>query len=165
MPDGARDGVGQHAFERALAQLAEQQAEQEILLVGGRAPDQLAQQLRRVATPIRRPTTPARRSNSRVDLAELERRRRRPAARRAVAGQDGAADLHPALTRLAAQKGDDDRDFVRRHPGEQIGQVADFSSRPAVPATAREISDDLGETHPPIVSNPDAGRPQERGCR
>ena len=41
-----RDRVDHHALERALAQLADQQADEELLLVGGRAREQAPQRLR-----------------------------------------------------------------------------------------------------------------------
>ena len=151
----ACDGVGQHAFERALPELAEQQTEEEVLLVGGRGTHQLAQELQ----PGRGRSRAGNRRDAieqQVNRGELETRRvnRWHAAR---AGEHGAANLHPTLTRLAAQKRDHDRDLVGRHAAQQIGQVRHLLQ------PARGAGDRPGnrhhrvETHPPIVP--------KSGCR
>ena len=97
------DGLEQNRFERALAQLAEQEPDEKILLVPCGPPQQIAQDSgfrgRRS-----RPGIGGDAFEGGIDVAEVERGRvgRRRCAR-FVDG--GATNPDPALTRGAAQKG------------------------------------------------------------
>jgi hypothetical protein len=120
----ARDRVHQHAFERALPQLAEQEADQKVLLVARGAAHELAHELR-----ARRGRAGARRRRDgierRVHVAHVERRR---AGGRHVAErlQLRVADANPPLSRVAAQIRDDDRELIGRDALQQIGEVRDL---------------------------------------
>ena len=120
----ARDGIDEHAFERALPQLAEQETEEKVLFGGrGRAISSRRSCERAAADPA--PGDGRDAFEQRVHLAQFEVRRF-GGWNVAHAGEHRAADLHPALARLAAQKRDHDGHFVRRHAAKKIGQMSDF---------------------------------------
>ena len=99
---GARDRVDQDAFERALAQLAEQQPDEEILLVARRAAEQLAQQR---GARVGRSGAGERRDafEGGVDFDESSDGASAGGTSR-IPESSGAANLHPPLARLAAQE-------------------------------------------------------------
>jgi len=119
-----RDRVDEHAFERALPQLAEQQADEEVLLAANRARRQLSKQIGARACG----STSGRGGKLRerlIDVAHVERG--------FIRGRDVAqghhlrvADAHSSLSGFTAQERDDNRDLFARCSREQIAQMADF---------------------------------------
>ena len=111
-----RHGLGQDALERSLPQLAEQQPDQELLLVAGRAAEQLAQLLNarggRSGSGCR--LDPVERC---IDIHKRRASPRRTAARRARREPSGT-DADAALTGRAAQERDRDRHLVFRQAGQ-----------------------------------------------
>ena len=106
------DRLEHHALERALAQLADQQADEEVLLGARGAGEQLAELPRALA---RRAFAPRRRDarERAVDFRERERRRGRRGAAAELA-QGRVADPEPALPRLAGEERNCDLDLVGR---------------------------------------------------
>jgi hypothetical protein len=126
---GLRHRLGQHGFERALPQFAEEQPDQEILLAG-RGP---AQQVVELAHPLGGRSAPGRRGNSPellVDVAKLKHRRRRRVC--GIGFEDGRAAYPDApLSRLARQEGDGDLDLRGVQPPEQRRETADLGEAAA----------------------------------
>ena len=91
---GLRDRLRQHALERSLPQLADQEPREELLLVGGRAGEQRAQNALSCRA---RPAAGGRRDllERPVDVDERQRRIARRLA--AHAGDRGPADPRPPL--------------------------------------------------------------------
>ena len=139
-----RDGVGHHGLQRALAQVAQHQPAQELLLAAGRPAEQLGQ----LAPPLGlRPGAghPGQALEGGVDVGHrergLRRRRRRLAQRR-------PAHAQPPLPRLTGQEGDAGRRLVRPQPRDAAASSLDLGgARARVAATAAEV-DDLVEQHP-----------------
>ena len=147
---GASDGVDEHAFERALPQVARDEPHDEILLVARRAGEQPPEDL---SFGVRRART-GRRANAGqrlVDLREVEggMAGRRDVTRRV---EGGAAKPDPALSWCAAEKGGRDLDFVRGGPLEQRGETIDLFQASARPRDAGGGLDKLREPHPVIVA-------------
>ena len=138
-----------------MPELAEQQAEQEVLLLCGRGAHERAQQLRagggrsgsgHRGDPI----------EQRINFDQLEARGVR-GRHVAQPGQRGAADLHPPLPRLAAEEGDHDRDFFGRDAGEEIRQVSDLLQPPGCAGDRARDLRHRPQMHQTIVANPNEG--------
>jgi hypothetical protein len=145
----ARDGLDQHPLERALSELAEQQAHEEVLLVGRRPAEQPTQDLgagtRGSGASRSRQTI-----ECAIDVRDLEVGRSR--GRQVAHGRQlGAADADPALTHAAAQKRDDDDQFVGRHSPEQVGKPADLVETPGRRANLAGNGHDFRQAHPNSV--------------
>ncbi len=134
-----------HALERALAQFADQEAEEEILLRLGRPGKQLAQQPQPFA---RRPLALDRHEpiERRIELAEGQagagRRRLGP---RLTQGR--MADPDPALARQPREQAD--RDFRRLRTGcaQTVREMADLGQPPARLGHPRRGLHDLVQPH------------------
>ena len=114
-----RDGLGHHALQRALAQLAEQQGDEEALLVLGRAGEQ-RRPARRAAPPASPgpPCAPIA-LERRVDLAQCQRRLASPAR----AGRAASASRRRSGAGAARRTGTRRRPPPRRAPAPQrLGQ-------------------------------------------
>ena len=135
---GPGHGVGHHARERALAQVAEQQPDEEGLLVRGRPAEQ---------------RRPAPRAARRRALARRARRRRRTRASTSATVSDGAAagrgrlaqqrvaDADLALGELAREPGDHRGDVARRPRARAAPRArAIFAVRAGTAATAVEAA-------------------------
>ena len=136
----ARDRLDEHAFESSLPQLAEQQPDQEHLLVRRRAAEQVAQLLRFVG----RGSASGRDGDAaegRVDLCEIQRRAGRGDVVDRAASTSGPGDANAPLQRRPAQERDADHDVVRRKALEQGGQSLDLLEPPAC------FGDRLGGRH------------------
>jgi hypothetical protein len=121
-PAALATGVGHDARERALAQVAEQQPDQERLLVGVGAHEQRTE---RVAPPAlgARSGEPADRGERLLDLGHRQGGLRR--GRRSVA-QHRPADADLALGQLAREPADDGRHLAGSRAGEQLGERGDL---------------------------------------
>ncbi len=133
---GTGDGVGHHAIEGTLAQVAREQADEELPFGGRCAAHQGCQQ----------PTALSLRANAglRADLAErlisLGQREHRVRdiwrLHRAVlaeqVGQCGVADAYLALRQVARQEGDRYRDLRGRHLAQQAGYLLDLGEAAGV---------------------------------
>ena len=140
----ARDGFEQHAFERALAKLAEQQPDEEVLLLARGACEQIAQN----RGPRRRRSRAGGGGETRergIDVAQFQGRR--AGGRHVVRGADDRrADAEAPLSRRAGQEADGDFDFIGREARQHVGQTADFLragrwSRPHLWRPRRESRD------------------------
>ena len=110
-PRGAGDRFQQHPFERALPQLAKQQANEELLLVARRASEQLAQD-RGLRGARSRPRCRNDAPERGVDISEIERLGGRRS--HVVRGRhSGAADANAPLPRRSAQVRHGDLDLIR----------------------------------------------------
>ena len=159
-PGGGRDGVGDDAGERALAQLAAGQHREEALLVGRGA----REQPRELLPAHRAGAGPRGRLDAReraIDLGDLQARSSR--GRRQVA-QGRPADAGAALAQLARQVADDERDLVRRRAAQAVRERRDLGQPRARGSDCGGGGDELGEQHPPIVRE---SRPVRSGaaCR
>ena len=112
-----RDRLDEHPFESPLTQLAEQKTNQELLLAGSGAAEQVAQVLRfgRGRSASGGDGDAAER---RVDLVEVERRLG-CGSRRPRGGDHRSGDANPSLPRRPAEERDADLDLVRREALEQ----------------------------------------------
>ena len=113
---GARDRRGHHARQRALAEVAEQQPDQEALLVLVGAREQRARAPRAAPPASRRRPSRRSRPNARVDLGD--RQRRLGGGRRRLA-QLRPADADLALGQPPGQERDRGRDLVGRGARQQ----------------------------------------------
>ena len=115
---GGGDRVDHHAFERALAQLADEQADQEVLLGGvARSNSERSSVARVAADPL--PVVAAICAERRVDLDERQRRLRGGIAARGA--QRRVADADPALPGLAREERHRDLDLVGRRGAQALG--------------------------------------------
>ena len=151
-PDVRRAGnrLHQHAFERPLPQLAEQQPCEEVLLVFGRPFEQAPQ---RFGARPSRPGSRERRDLDEgvVDIRELERgvRRRRRVAR---CDDRGGADADAPLPRRAAQERNHGLDFLSRSLAKEVGEPFHLLQPAAGFRDARGRLDDGRKAHPSIVT-------------
>ena len=145
-----RDRVAHHARECALAQLADEQAREEVGLGGGRARKERGDPAR-VALPQsrRRPSRPLRRG-----IARRRRSRALATARRARRdSRDGRpTDADPPLRQLARQERDRGSDLTRREALQQLRRAARSSprawaSRPPPPTSRRDRRRALGREY------------------
>ena len=114
------DGVDHHAVERPLAQLAAENIFHSSSCSASVArPNTSASRPRRAAlTPA--PDIAASRSTARVDLEDVERRRRRRLGPHVA--QRRPPDADAALAQRAGQHADGDRHLVGRQPAQHVGQ-------------------------------------------
>ena len=105
------DRIDHHAFERALAQFADEQAQQEVLLGRGGTLEQRLAAARHALAAEPLPVVAAMRASVASTSRKRERRLRAGGAAQRPA-QRGIADAEPTLTHLAGKVGDRDLDFV-----------------------------------------------------
>ena len=144
-PGGFGDRLDHQAFERALAQLAEQQPDQKILLVGGRAGKQLTQQPRALgAGALAADLDEA--IQRRVEIGKRERGcgGRGRAARCA---QGRMADADPALARHAREHADRGVDPGGRAAAEEARQLLDLEQSPGTRGDPPRGQDDVVQLH------------------
>jgi hypothetical protein len=130
-PDSGRGYVAraghrfeQHAFERALSELAHQQPGQEVLFLAGGFAQQIAQQAR----PLSRRPSSSRTGDPSKGLVHVDERERGSVSRfcRLRLPDRRVPQSHPPLTRLAGKKTDGDVDFLRGESPKERGEMADL---------------------------------------
>src|SRR5438093_1242020 len=144
-PGGPRHGFGHESLERPLAQLADQQPEQEFLLVLGRAREQLAQQaVLRLGRALAGGVGEALELG--VDLGELYGRcSGRALGPRSLEG--GVPDADPSLSGSAREKGDRGFDFLGSGLLRQRGEQVDLREPAARLGDAAGGLDEVVEAH------------------
>ena len=140
---GRGDGLGEHAVEGALAQLAADQAGQQSLF-GRRCPRHQPPE----------PIPAGRRGAAAafggdpfelgVDLADLKRRLRR---RWGQVAERGVAQAGPPLAQLAGQERDDDGNLVRTRPAQAVGQQPGLGQPARLPGDRRGGLGQVVEQH------------------
>ena len=144
---GAGGGLGHHALERALAQLAREQRAQEALLALGRPPEQGGE--RGAPGGLRAgPGQRADRGAGRVDLADGQRGR---GGRRRQLAQRRPADADLALAQLARQVRDGDRRLLGRGQPQDAGERLDLAAARARGGDGLGDGGEVGEQHADIV--------------
>jgi len=140
-----RDGVEHDPFERALAQLAEQQPREKILLGRGRSREKLREQAR-----------PLGGGTFSLDLREacerfVDLREREPGRAGGRRGervfQRRVADADLALSRVAAEIRHAQRYFRRIEPSQAVRERVDFRKAAARPRDAPGGGQQFGEQH------------------
>ena len=144
-PGGPRHGFGHESLERPLSQLADQQPEQEFLLVPGRAREQLAQQaVLRLGRALAGGVGEALELG--VDLGELYGR----CSGRALGPhslEGGVPDADPSLPGGAREKGDRGFDFLRSGLLQRGGEQVDLREPAARLGDAAGGLDEVVEAH------------------
>jgi len=138
-------GLDHQSFQRPLTQLADQQAEQEFLLLRGALREQLTQQsvFRRGGAFARGPSHPPERG---VQRAQLEGGTvRRPLGPRRP--ERGVPHADASLAQRPRQSGDRRLDFVRRRPFQQGGQQVDLGAPAARRGDLVGRGDELVKLH------------------
>ena len=142
---GASDGFEQDAFERALTQLAGEQAAEELLLVARRAPEERPERCRSPGG--RSPSgEPCERLEGAVDFTDTERR--------AVAGRDVSRRGNRAITRAdpplanpTREERDHRFDLLERRSRNQVGQPRRLVQTPRQASHIPRRDDDFGKLH------------------
>ena len=148
-----RDRVRHHAGQRALAQPAGEQRDEEPLLVRGRARQQRAE---RVAAHGLR-AGPARGADALEGRVDVGDRERRLGGRRGQLAQRRPADADLALAQLAGQEGDAGRELIRVQSVQGLGQARDLRGpRRRVPDRIRRL-DEVAQQHARMLARPPAG--------
>jgi hypothetical protein len=113
-----RDRLDEHALERALAELAQDEPGEEVPLLRARAGEERAE-----ATPPLGAARPEDRGEDPVHLRDLERRRPGRRRRRRVGAADrGWPEPDPALGQVPREPGGHDRPLFRGEVGEEVGE-------------------------------------------
>jgi hypothetical protein len=146
---GFGHGFREHAFLRALTQLARQQAHQKVLFGFSRAAEQRDELLR--PRTCRTRTSDIRKPLERiVNLSQLERGRRRRRHRSRLR-DDRPTDADAPLRERAGQVRNCDGNFVGKESSQQIRQLADFVETPARTCNVIRHIDQLLQPHPSML--------------
>jgi hypothetical protein len=141
----AGHSLDHQSFERALAQLADDEPQQELLLGPGGAGEERAQQTqafgRRAGTALAHDL-----AQRVIDLGQSEQRRRRSRLAHRLA-QCRIADADPALARLAGEIGDGDLDLRRSGATQAIGEMPDLRKPTGGLGDAVGSLDEIVEQH------------------
>ena len=139
------DGLQHDALQGALAELAGEQADEELLLVGGRGRQQRGRGARRGAPRSRRRRSRRARSASASTAATV-----RDGASAGSPGhprQGAPADAEPALPRLAGQPAGDRLDLAGVRPPQQVGDRGGLRGAGPGGSDRGGGGDDVGEQH------------------
>ena len=149
------DGVGHHAVERALAQLAAEDGADHALLGLGRSAQQVAKHV--AATGNRAAAADRSEGVDRVvDVVDAERGL--GGGVRPDVGERRPADADPALERVAGGIGDGGFDLLRRRLAQDVRQCGDLLGRFEVAATVREASASSSNSTAPVWLTNDRAR-------
>ncbi len=140
-----RDGIEHDPFERALAQLAQEQAREEILFARSRARKQLSEQ----ALALRGRTRSLDLRETRKGFVHLRERELGHACGRRGERvfQARVADADPALAGVAAQVSDAERDLGDIEPAQAFRERVDFREAAARRGDALGSGEQFGEQH------------------
>lgn len=136
---------GHEPGESSLAQLAEDEAHEEALLLRRGAGEQAPQEAR----PLRGRARPGHRSDALergIDLADSQRRLGRGAPRQRVAHRR-AAQADPPLAEEPGEPGDGGIDLIRSQPPQQVGEGGGLRGAGAGLGDAAGGGDEVGEAH------------------
>ena len=131
-----RDRVDHQRFERALPKLAEQQPDQEVAFLFGRASEQSARSA--CARSSSRSGDRAMRASAASTSRDRQRRSVGGGSRTRIA-HERVADAASSLPGLAGQIGDADLDLRRRRASEAGGELGVLALRLGVSATRRDV--------------------------